>query len=104
MSRLSGEHVPAPMNSGSGLEPPTQNIQAPLQISSGPAPETFRYTKNLDHGALAPARRSCSSMTNNMKYDMGFGGEARVHPGVSGHSSYVDQLNVGKGIHIIGIT
>jgi hypothetical protein len=37
-------------------------------------------------------------MTNSMKYDMGFGGEARVHPDVSGHSSYVDQLNVGKGI------
>ena len=76
MSRLSGEHVPSPMNSGSGLEPPTQYIQAPLQISSGPTLETFRYTKNLDHGAPALARISCSSVTNNMKYDMGFGGEA----------------------------
>lgn len=98
MSRLSGERVPSPMNSGPGLEPPIQYLQAPIQISSGQAPEKFRCTKNLNQGALAPARRSFSSMPNSMKYDMGFIGEPRVHPDVNGHGSYVDQLNVGKGI------
>ncbi|KAG0578148.1 hypothetical protein KC19_4G001600 [Ceratodon purpureus] len=93
--RFSGEQ--SSLKTGYGMDPPAQYMQAPRQ----PTPEHLRYFES--QAPLSKPSRPVSHDARYDRYDADFGRE-RYQPegdainGTNANSSYVDQLNVGKGI------
>lgn len=76
------------------MEPTVQYMQVPRQ----PKPEQFKYFESQ-----APLSKPSRPAVRNARYETNFGrerhqSEGDAMPGINSNSSYVDQLNVGKGI------